>query len=66
MKNPLPLPQDESENIYDRLFKRLYKNFPDIEFIPSTKGFFIEKIRSKLDSLSKIKLMKLFPATLEK
>ena len=36
-----------------QLFAELSKNFPSIEFIPSTKGRFIEGLRKKLDSLSK-------------
>ncbi len=31
------------------------KNFPDLEFIPSTKGLFIERLRAELDDLSKYK-----------
>ncbi|MFV9646295.1 MAG: hypothetical protein ACNYWU_10780 [Desulfobacterales bacterium] len=37
------------------LFTELKKNFANIEFIPSTKGWFIERLRAKLVDLSEYK-----------
>lgn len=39
-------------NQYQLLFKKLLGSFPEIEFHPSVKGFFIEKLRRKLNDLS--------------
>ena len=36
-------------------FSELKKNFANIEFIPSTKGWFIERLRAKLVDLSAYK-----------
>ena len=42
-----------NENMsYSTLFTELSQTFPDIEFIPSTKGCFIERLRKKLIQLS--------------
>lgn len=45
LKNSPPIPQGE-------LFCELAKNFPELEFIPSTKGPFIERLRTKLNNLA--------------
>ena len=33
-------------------YQKLLESFPQIEFVPSAKGFFIERLRRKLDDLS--------------
>jgi len=45
--------RDEQNNPYVTLFEELYKHFPQIEFIPSTKGWFIERLRAKLEQISR-------------
>lgn len=39
-------------NQYQFMYKKLLESFPKIEFQPSAKGFFIERLRRKLDDLS--------------
>ena len=34
------------------MYKKLFESFPKIEFTPSDKGFFIERLQRKLDDLS--------------
>lgn len=52
MTNPALYLCDENQNSHVKLFAKLHKNFSDIEFIPSTKGRFIERLRTKLEDLS--------------
>jgi len=52
MKNPVHLLRDEDQSPHVKLFATLHENFFDIEFIPSTKGRFIERLRTKLEGLS--------------
>lgn len=40
-----------SQNQYRMLFEKLAQHFPDLEFVPSTKGKFIERMRKKLKDL---------------
>ncbi len=47
--------QNEHQSPSLMLFAELKKNFANIEFIPSTKGWFIERLRAKLVDLSKYK-----------
>ncbi len=53
MDNPLQALEQDQQNPHIKLFAELLKNFPKIEFIPSSKGRFIERLRKKLDNLSK-------------
>ncbi|MGD9160328.1 MAG: hypothetical protein PVG39_18070 [Desulfobacteraceae bacterium] len=39
-------------NQYQFLFKKLLGSYPEIEFMPSAKGFFIERLRRKLNDLT--------------
>jgi hypothetical protein len=43
---------DEMLNQYQFLYNKLLESFPKIEFEPSAKGFFIERLRQKLYDLS--------------
>ncbi len=52
MTNPALYLSDENQSSHAKLLAKLYKNFSDIEFIPSTKGRFIERLRAKLEDLS--------------
>ncbi len=42
----------EDQSPHTKLFATLHEIFSDIEFIPSTKGRFIERLRAKLEILS--------------
>ncbi len=52
MINPALYLSVENQSSHAKLLATLYENFSDIEFIPSTKGRFIERLRAKLDDLS--------------
>jgi hypothetical protein len=52
MTNPAMYLSDENQSSHAKLLATLYENFSDIEFIPSTKGRFIERLRAKLEDLS--------------
>ncbi|MCP4404504.1 MAG: hypothetical protein GY801_45280 [bacterium] len=43
----------DQDNPHVTLFAKLSKHFPHIEYAPSTKGRFIERLRAKLEQLSK-------------
>lgn len=43
---------NEDQDQYQFMFKKLVENFKQIEFTPSAKGFFIERLRRKLEDLS--------------
>ncbi len=51
--DPLLYLQDGHKTPYSMLFKELKNSFTNLEFIPSTKGLFIERLRTKLDNLYK-------------
>ena len=53
MKNPELQLENAAQSPHVRLFEVLLENFSDIKFIPSTKGQFIERLRTKLRNLSK-------------
>lgn len=55
IEDPLLDLQNEHQSPYLMLFTELQKNFDNIEFVPSTKGWFIERFRTKLVDLSKYK-----------
>lgn len=55
IEGPLLDMQYEPQSPYLMLFTELKKTFPDIEFVPSNKGLFVERIRAKLFDLSKYK-----------
>lgn len=42
----------ENQDQYQFMFKKLAENFKQIEFMPSAKGLFIERLRRKLEDLS--------------
>ena len=44
--------EDQDQKQYLLMFKKLVESFKQIEFAPSAKGFFIERLRRKLDALS--------------
>jgi hypothetical protein len=52
MTNPVPHLCCEDQGVHAELFDRLQENFSDIEFIPSKKGRFVERLRTKLEDLS--------------
>ena len=52
MKNPALSLNGQDQNPHAKFFATLHQNFSDIEFIPSTKGRFIERLRAKLEDLS--------------
>ena len=52
MTNPAPHLSSEDQSPHAKLFATLHENFSEIEFIPSTKGRFIERLRAKLEDLS--------------
>jgi hypothetical protein len=52
MTNPAHHLSGEDQNPAAKLLETLHKNFSDIKFIPSTKGRFIERLRTKLEDLS--------------
>jgi hypothetical protein len=52
MTNPALHLNGEDQSPHTKLFATLHENFSDIEFIPSTKGRFIERLRAKLEDLS--------------
>lgn len=43
---------NEDQDEYQFMFKKLVENFKQIEFTPSAKGMFIERLRRKLENLS--------------
>ncbi len=51
--DPLLYLTNEHKTPYSMLFAELTNNFPNLEFIPSTKGLFLERLRTKLGNLSK-------------
>jgi hypothetical protein len=51
--DPLLYLKNEHQTPYSMLFAELTNNFPNLEFIPSTKGLFVERLRAKLGDLSK-------------
>lgn len=53
MYDPFFFLKQTDQTPYTKLFSELYKNFSEIEFIPSTKGRFIERLRTKLENLTK-------------
>ncbi len=55
IEDPLLNLQNGHQSPYLMLFTELKKNFNNIEFIPSTKGWFVERLRAKLRDLSKYK-----------
>ncbi len=64
MKNPgLFLGGDAKEPNTD-LFAALYENFTDLNFIPSTKGQFIERLRAKLRYLSQSNSNEIVPGNM--
>ena len=52
MTNPASHLSDEDQSPHAKLFATLNVNFSEIKFIPSTKGRFIERLRTKLEDLS--------------
>ena len=52
MTNPALSLSGDDKSQHAKLFAALYENFSDMEFIPSTKGRFIERLRAKLVDLS--------------
>ena len=52
INDPLFYLKNEPQTQYSILFTELKKNFTNLEFIPSTKGLFIERLRAKLFNLS--------------
>lgn len=52
INDPLFYLKNEPQTQYSILFTELKKNFANLEFIPSTKGLFIERLRAKLFNLS--------------
>jgi hypothetical protein len=52
MTNPTLYLNDENQSSHAKLLATLHENFSNIEFIPSTKGLFIERLRAKLEDLS--------------
>ena len=52
MTNPALQLSGEDQSPHTKLFATLHENFSDIEFVPSTKGRFIERLRAKLENLS--------------
>jgi len=52
MTNPVHHPSCQDQGPHAELLATLHEKFFDIEFIPSTKGRFIERLRSKLKDLS--------------
>lgn len=52
MTNPAHHLSGEDQSPHAKLLATLHENFSDIEFIPSSKGLFIERLRSKLEDLS--------------
>jgi hypothetical protein len=55
IRNPLLFLKQKHMNQFENLFTKLYSAFPSLEFIPSEKGFHIERLRKKLNSLSQNK-----------
>ena len=53
MANPVLHLNGEDRGPHTKLFKTLHENFSDLVFIPSIKGRFIERLRAKLEDLSK-------------
>ena len=53
MDDPVTYLKSENKTPYSRLLYELSKNFTNLDFVPSTKGFFIERLRNKLINLSK-------------
>ena len=51
-KDPGQYIHKNDQQQYQYTFQKLLDNFPQIEFTPSVKGFFIERLRQKLDDLS--------------
>jgi len=64
MTNPELHLNDEDQNPHVELFAKLHENFSDIEFIPSTKGQFIERLRAKLEDLSAGKSNEIVPGNM--
>jgi len=51
-EDPRKYLDNEDQDQYQFMFKKLVKNFKQIEFTPSAKGFFIERLRRKLEDLA--------------
>jgi hypothetical protein len=64
MKNPELQLENDAQSPHARLFEVLLENFSDIEFIPSTKGQFIERLRTKLKNLSKSNSNEIVPGNM--
>ncbi len=52
MTNPAHHLSGEDQSPHAKLLATLHENFSEIKFIPSTKGRFIERLRTKLEDLS--------------
>ena len=52
MTNPAHHLSGDDQSSAAKLLATLHENFSDIKFIPSTKGRFIERLRTKLEDLS--------------
>jgi len=52
MTNPADHLNGKDQSPQAKLLATLYENFSDLKFIPSTKGRFIERLRTKLEDLS--------------
>jgi len=50
-EDPKKYLDNEDQDQYQFIFKKLAENFKQIEFTPSAKGFFIERLRRKLEDL---------------
>ncbi len=64
MESPLPCLKNEHQTPYSILFAELHKNFPNVEFIPSAKGRFIERLRTKLENLTMRKNNEIVPGNI--
>lgn len=51
-EDPRKYLDNEDQDQYQFMFKKLVENFKQIEFTPSAKGFFIERLHRKLEDLS--------------
>jgi hypothetical protein len=62
--NPAHHLSGEDQSPHAKLLGRLHENFSDIKFIPSTKGRFIERLRTKLENLSAGKSNEIVPGNM--
>jgi hypothetical protein len=53
MDHPLVQEGEETEDRYRTFFNTLLDSFDQVEFIPAAKGKYVEKLRRKLDQLSR-------------